>query len=118
MDKGAELYRNFIDELVNMSKSCVDANNVKKGNVPGVEAQQIGINGILAKLSDKDRKKLSEFVLDVYSSGIFDVLDYLEWLRVSKNMEMKIDDQTLPMGKYEGIQNDYIGRRQDWEWYE
>lgn len=112
MSKGLELYNKFIDKLAEMSKGCVDADNVKKGNVPGIDAQKTGINDVLSKLTDDDREKLSAFVSDVYSSGIFDVLDYLEWLRCCKNMEMKIENETLPMGEYEGIQNDYIARLQ------
>ena len=29
MDKGTEIYKKFIDELVEMSKSCVDANKIR-----------------------------------------------------------------------------------------
>lgn len=33
-------------------------------------------------------------------------------------MKMKIDNEVLPMGKFEGIQNDYIGRKAGWQWTE
>lgn len=44
------------------------------------------------------------------------MLDYLEWLRECKNMEIRIEDTALAMDEFEGIQNDYIGRRQGWQW--
>lgn len=118
MDKGIELYKEFIDNFMTMSENCVDAVSVKKGNVVGCQAQEIGINDVLKKLSSEDRGKLSQFISDVYSSGVFDVLDNLEWLRECREMEMKIDNEVLPMGKFEGIQNAYVGRKSGWQWTE
>lgn len=45
-------------------------------------------------------------------------MDNLEWLRECREMEMKIDNEVLPMGKFEGIQNDYVGRKSGWQWTE
>lgn len=33
-------------------------------------------------------------------------------------MDITINGEKLPLDKYEGIPNDYIGRRADWEWLE
>ena len=66
MDKGIALYKEFIDNFVTMSENCVDAVSVKKGNVVGCQAQEIGINDVLKKLSSEDREKLSQFISDVY----------------------------------------------------
>lgn len=116
MDKGTKLYQNLIDELVKMSRECVDANNVKKGNVPANDSENI--NAVLEKLSDKDREVLAEFILGAYSSAIFDVLDLLEWYASCKDMKISIECETLPTDKFEGMQNDFIGRRDGWEWTE
>lgn len=116
MDKGTKLYQNLIDELVKMSCECVDANNVKKGSVPYSDSKEI--NAVLQKLSDTDREILSKFILEAYSSAIFDVLDLLEWYASCKDMKISIEGETLPTDKFEGMQNDFIGRRDGWEWTE
>lgn len=116
MDKGTELYQNLIDELVKMSQECVDANNVKNGSIPYADSEEI--NAVLQKLSDKDREVLAEFILAAYSSAIFDVLDLLEWYASCKDMKISIEGETLPTDKFEGMQNDFIGRHDGWEWTE
>lgn len=116
MNKRTKLYQNLIDELVKMSRECVDANNVKKGSMPYADSEEI--NAVLQKLSDKDRDVLGEFILGAYSSAIFDVLDLLEWYASCKDMKISIEGETLPTSEFEGMQNDFIGRRDGWEWTE
>ena len=115
MEKGLELYKSFIDYLVELSRSCVHANNFEKGHFKGVENEDI--NAVLEKITLEDRQIISKYILESYSSGIFDVLDYLEWLQCCKGMKISIEDENLPSGEFEGFSNDYIGRRSDeWEW--
>lgn len=118
MDRGAEIYKGIIDELAKMSKSCADERAVKKGKVPGVDADKIGINELLNKLDEKERDILAKFILEAYHAGIYDTLEQLEWLRCCKGMVITVEGETLPLGKYEGISNDYVGRCSDWEWPE
>lgn len=99
-----------------MSKSCADARAVKKGKVPGIDAEKTGINELLSKFNDNERDILANFIVKAYHAGIYDTLEKLEWLRCSKNMIITVEGETLPLDKYEGIPNDYIGRRSDWEW--
>lgn len=116
MNTATKLYQNLIDEFVAMSRKCVDADNVIKGFVPGIDSE--GINAVLEKLSEEDRAILAKFVLDAYSSAVFDVLDLLEWYASCKNMKISIEGEILPTSHFEGIQNDFIGRRDGWEWPE
>ena len=118
MEKGIEIYKNLIDELVKMSRNCADANAVKKGRVPGIDAEKSGINDILSKLSDQERDVLAGFVVEAYHSGIYDTLEQLEWYRCCKEMKISVEGEELPLGKYEGIPCDYVGRRQGWVWPE
>lgn len=117
MSKGKEIYKNFIDDLVKMSRSCVSADNVKTANVRGIDAKT-GINDILNKLNEQERRILAEYILGTYHSGIYDTLEQLEWLRTCKEMVIIVDGEVLPTGMYEGIPCDYIGRHQGWEWPE
>lgn len=114
MDKGTELYQHLIDELVKMSQSCTNANIVKRGFVPGIERDEI--NMVLTKLTENDKNILAQYVLEAYSCAIFDVLDLLEWYASCKDMKITIEGELLPTGKFEGIQNDFIGRCNGWEW--
>lgn len=116
MDKGTQIYQGFIDDLVKMSRDCADAVCVRRGEVCGVAAQG-GINRVLGKLCDSEREILAKYLIDVYSAGIYDTLEQLEWLRECKDMVIAADGEALPIGKYEGIPNDFIGRQSgDWEW--
>lgn len=110
MDRGTELYKKLIDEFVEMSQSCVDANRVRNGDVAWDK------NSVLARLTQNDRDILADYILRAYSSAIFDVLDLLEWYACCRDMKIIIDGETLPTDKFEGIQNDFIGRCDGWEW--
>ncbi len=112
MDKGTELYKKLIDEFVEMSHSCVDADRIKNRETDSK------MKNILLKLTPEDREILSDYVLEAYSGGIFDVLDLLEWYACCRNMKITIDGETLPTDKFEGIQNDFIGRCDGWEFPE
>ncbi len=116
MDKATKLYQEIIDKLADMSKSCVNAGRIEQGSVPGDDSADI--NAVLGKLNENDRAVLARFVTETYSSGIFDVLDLLEWYTSSKGMTISIGGEQLPTDKFEGIQNDFIGRRDGWDWYD
>lgn len=110
MDRGTEIYKKLIDEFVEMSKSCIDANKIRNRETDN------RMNDILLKLSLEYRNILADYINEAYSDGIFDVLDLLEWYACCRNMKITIDGETLPTGKFEGIQNDFIGRCNGWQW--
>ncbi len=115
VEKGLLLYKKFIDKLVDMSKSCTDANNIKNGSYPKLAAYQ-NMNTILEKLSQEERQVLSDSIQSCYSSAVFDVLSYLEWLSCCRNMQISIDGEILPSDTFEGFSDDFIGRSNEWEW--
>ncbi|WP_315115750.1 DUF6547 family protein [uncultured Clostridium sp.] len=115
MEKGLLYYKEFIDKLVDMSKSCTDANNIKNGSYPKVAVYQ-NMNAILEKLSQEERQVLSDSIQSCYSSAVFDVLSYLEWLSCCRNMQISIDGEILSSSTFEGFSDDFIGRSNDWEW--
>ena len=114
MDKGIKLYKELMDELVRISVSCTDAANVERGAVR--DAADGAVSGILAKLSEDERKTLAKYVLGTYQSGIYDVLVHLEWLRECRGMKIFLEGEELPTGQYEGLPCDFIGRCKGWEW--
>lgn len=102
MDKAAELYKTLIDELVKISEHSVGADNVRKGRVPAADSEKIN-------------RVLAAFVAEEYVSGIFDVLDLLEWYINCRDMKISVDGEILPTGKFDGMQNDFISRRGGWK---
>ena len=116
MDKGARIYKEFIDGLVKMSRQCPQEGSLKKGWIPWMEEYAPIVNGILEKLDQRERDALGNLALDAYHSAIHDTLALLEWMRCCKDMTITAEGELLPIGEYEGMHCDYIGRRADWEW--
>ena len=116
MDKGAGIYKEFIDKLVEMSRQCPQERALKKGCIPWMEESAPILNGILEKLNQRERDALGDLALDAYHSAIHDTLALLEWMRCCKDMTITADGEILPIGGYEGMHCDYIGRRDDWQW--
>ncbi|MDE6678954.1 MAG: hypothetical protein K2K02_07920 [Ruminococcus sp.] len=112
MDNGTEIYKKLIDELVEMSRSCVDADKIRNRETCSK------LKNILLKLTPEDRDILADYVLKAYCDGIFNVLDLLEWYACCRNMKITIDGENVPTDKFEGMQNDFIGRRDGWEFPE
>lgn len=115
MNHGLLLYQEFIDKLAGLSKSCTDAENVKQGSYPSIEANQ-AINTLLQKLTTEERQTLALCMQHCYSSGIFDVLSHLEWLSCCRDMKVFIDGHALPSNTFGGFSDDFIGRCEDWQW--
>ena len=116
MGKGARIYKDFIDRLVKLSRKCASETAVKRGYLPWNDWYAPAVNEILSKLDQREREALGAFVLDAYHAGIHDTLADLEWMRCCKGMTITAEGETLPIGEYEGMHCDYVGRREDWEW--
>ena len=118
MDKGTRIYQDIIDELVNKSQSCVDANWAVNGEAKGTGEHITKLNELFAKLSAEQRKTLAQYALDAYKSGMYDTLCELEWYIDCKEMKITVEGEELPTTKFEGLGNDFIGRSDGWQWTE
>ena len=118
MDKGTGIYQGIIDELVKKSRNCVDANWAINGEAKGSGDHIARLNELLAKLTPEERETLAQYVSDAYMSGIYDTLCELEWYIDCKDMKITVEGEELPTTKFEGLGNDFIGRRDGWEWTE
>lgn len=112
MDKGTELYKKLIDEFAEMSEKSVYDETVRENNV-GFDR---GMNSVIKKLSPEDRNTLADYINKAYSARIFDVLCLLEWYICCRDMKITIDGELLPTDRFEGMQNDFIGRCDGWQW--
>ncbi len=118
MDKGAKIYQGIIDELVKKSRSCVNANWAINGEAKGIGEDITKLNELFARLTPEERETLAQYALDAYMSGIYDTLCEFEWYIDCKDMKITVEGEELPTTKFEGLGNDFIGRRDDWEWPE
>lgn len=118
MDKGTKIYQEIIDTLVSRSKSCADSDQVLNGEAKGISEHICKLNKLFSKLTGEEREILASFVLDAYSSGIYDTLCELEWYIDCKEMKISVEGEELPTTRFEGLGNDFIGRREGWEWTE
>ena len=118
MNKGKEIYKNIIDKLVDKSKNCVSADWAISGKVKGNSKDTEKLNAIFSKLSKYERKVLAQYLLETYADGIYDALCEIEWYIDCKDMKITVEGEELPITAFEGLGNDFIGRRNDWEWSE
>lgn len=116
MDKGTKIYQEIVDELVNKSKSCVNANWAIDGEAKGVGEHISELNKLFLKMTPEEREIIAQYALDAYMSGIYDTLCDLEWYIDCKDMKITVEGEELPTTKFEGLGNDFIGRREGWEW--
>lgn len=116
MDKAVKLYQDIIDSLVEKSKSCADANWALNGEAKGASEHISNLNKLFSKLTKEEREVLAKYALEAYSSGIYDTLCELEWYIACKEMKISVEGEELPTTEFEGLGNDFIGRREGWEW--
>lgn len=111
-----ELYRSFIDDLVEMcnhGQGQIGAKRVLDGiwnqnATPDSLQEQHEINLMLGRLSDSDRRIIATMLSNEVVTGVFETLKTLE-------------DYAIPPFEsgYEGSPfHDFIGRLDDWEWPE
>ena len=118
MDNGVKIYQELVDSLVDISKNCVDAKWAIDGKAKGDDEHIAKLNKLFAKLSAEDREVLAEYASNAYMSGIYDALCEIEWYIDCRDMKITVEGEELPATKFEGLGNDFIGRRDAWEWPE
>ena len=96
----------------------MDAKWAIEGEAKGTGEHITRLNALFAKLTQEERETLAQFASDAYMSGIYDTLCDLEWYIDCKDMKITVGGEELPMTKFEGTGNDFIGRRDGWEWTE
>jgi len=110
-----KLYREMIDELVNMVKTGqgqIGSNRAKEGiwnknaKRDGILDDQYEYNKLLKKLDQDERLVLARLLEEQVKTGVFETLKALE------NKKIKPFDEGYEGSPFE----DFIGRMNDWEW--
>lgn len=119
MDKGTQIYQELIDEFAKKSQECVASNWALHGEAKGTDEHIRKLNKLFKKLSEDERQTLAQYALEAYTDGIYDTLCEIEWYVDCRDMTITVEGEQLPTQKFEGIGNDFIGRRDgDWDWPE
>ena len=103
-------------ELAEKSKTCAEAKWASDGKARGTGNHIDRLTQLFARLTAEERDTLAQYALDAYMSGIHDTLCDLEWYIDCRDMKITVEGEELPTKEFEGIGNDFIGRRSGWEW--
>lgn len=108
--ESVDLYQSLVSCLVRVSHSNECIAQIEKR-----EAEN-GLNTVLEKLEDGDRKVLDHYISEVYSGGILEVLRELELLGEFANMAVTLRNHSIPNDLFREIVSDYVKCRNGWQW--
>ena len=116
MSKDLELYKAFIDGLVNRKQS-VTAQWVKEGSFPKTEDNKAK-NELLASLSAEQREVLARILKDEHIAGMHTALAYLNEIMDLDGLELSQDGQAIKNNYFESFHFDFICRCEGDNWPE
>ncbi len=116
MSKGLELYKAFIDGLVER-KGCVESRWIMDGGYPQIDDNE-ALNQLLAVLSTQQRAILAKIVEDARSGGIHDTLAYMDEMMDCGGLLLSQDGEAYPHDHFESMHYDFICRSEGDEWPE
>lgn len=116
MDKGLELYKAFIDGLVER-KNSVTARWVKGDGFPPIDDNKTK-NELVAVLTSEQREVLAEILQEEYIAGIHDTLAYINEMMDLQGLELQQDGEAYPNDYFESLHYDFISRCNGDKWTE
>lgn len=112
-----QLYKNFIDGIVNVHSNVKSKWILTRGSYPKTE-DNAKINELIAKLSDDERETLAKMLQDAKDGGIHDVLAYMNEQVDCDGLEILKNGVKLKTDKFESMNFDFICRINGDEWPE
>lgn len=116
MNKRLELYKAFIDGLVER-KNSVTARLIKGDGFPQIDDNKTK-NELLAALTSEQREVLAEILQKEYIAGIHDTLAYINEMMDLEGLELQQDGEAYPNDYFESLHYDFISRCDGDEWPE
>lgn len=116
MSKKLELYKAFIDGLVDR-KNSITARWVKGDGFPRTEDNQAK-NELLAALTPEQKGVLAGLLQEEHIAGIHTTLAYLNKMMDLDGLELRQDEVSLPNDYFESLHYDFISRCDGDEWPE
>lgn len=100
MDKGAQIYQELVDSLVDKSRNCVSAGWARNGKANGCSEETEKLNSIFAKLTEEERDTIAKYAVETYMEGIYDTLCELEWYIDCREMIITVEGEKLPTTEF------------------
>jgi len=115
MSKAIEEYKQLIDDIVDLKDSAVSTWVQEKGfpDIPDNKKK----NEVLSSLTLEQKQFVAELINDAKSSGIHDVLFYLNEQQLNENLKIIKNNVELPIEPFGTEMNfDFIARTQEDDW--
>ena len=116
MSKALELYKAFIDGLVER-KDSMTAFCVKGDGFPKTEDNKAK-NEFLAALTPEQKGVLAEILQEEHIEGIYTTLAYINKMMDLDGLELHQDGESYPNDYFESLHYDFISRCNEDEWPE
>lgn len=116
MSKGLELYKAFIDGLVER-KNGVEAKRIMGKGYPQNEDNK-AINELLGVLTSEQKEVLAKMVQDARIGGIHDTLAYIDEMMDCDELVLSQEGENYPYDHFESMHYDFICRCEGDEWTE
>lgn len=116
MSKGLELYKAFIDGLVEQ-KNGVEAKRIVGKGYPQNEDNK-AINELLGVLTSEQKEVLAKMVQDARIGGIHDTLAYMDEMMDCDELVLSQEGENYPYDHFESMHYDFICRCEGDEWTE
>ena len=119
-------YRNFIDEMVAVARSCVLANRIRahghpvrtnEGSLP-LDDMEAAQKALFLALSPPQREVLAQLLVSEREGAVHDVLAYLEWATVTDALDMMAAGEHFAGKTEASMHGDFIARLAGWTWPE
>jgi len=115
MSKAIEEYKQLIDDIVNLKDSAV-ATWVQEKGFPDISDNKKK-NEILNSLTLEQKQFVAELINDAKSSGIHDVLVYLNEQQLNEDLKIIKNNVELPTEPFGTEMNfDFIARTEEDDW--
>jgi hypothetical protein len=117
-------YRQLLDEMVAIARTCVRADRVKKHGHPvrtnettlPLDAEEAAQKALFLSLSPRDRELLSRLIASEREAAVHDVLAYLEWATTTEALEIGSTAQPFAGKADETMRGDFVARLAGWAW--
>ena len=116
MGKGLELYKSFIDGLVEQ-KDSVDSRRILGNGFPDTEENK-PYNELINSLTSEQKEVLAQLVQKSREGGIHDTLAYMNEMMDCDGLVLSQDGETFIYDEFDSMHYDFISRCEGDEWPE
>lgn len=116
MGEGVELYKAFIDGLVDQ-KDGVLGTWILGDGYPKTDDNK-AINELLSSVTDEQKAIIAKMVTDARIGGIHDTLAYINEQMDCEGLQLVQDGEVLPYDTFEGLNFDFTCRCEGDDWPE